>query len=327
MAGPIGHLNKSFSMPDEPAATLPTAPASPRMGGVEWALLIGLSVLWGGAFMSARVAVQEVPPFTVVFVRVALGALALMLAMRLMRLSFGPALERWPEFLVMGVLNNIIPFSLLFWGQTQIAAGLASILNATTPLFSVIVAHMLTRDEKATGLKIAGVLAGFAGVAAMMGPEALAGSSANLWAQLACLGAAVSYAFAGVYGRRFRGLPPLTTATGQVSASALMMLPVMLIHDRVLALPMPSGAAIAAILALALLGTALAYIIFFEILKRSGATNVMLVTLLVPVSAILLGAVVLGEALLPRHFAGMAGIALGLALIDGRVIRAISRRR
>jgi drug/metabolite transporter (DMT)-like permease len=297
------------------------------MGGVEWALLIGLSILWGGAFMCARVAVQEVPPFTVVFARVALGALALMLAMRLMRLSFRPALERWPQFLVMGVLNNIIPFSLLFWGQTQIAAGLASILNATTPLFSVLVAHMLTRDEKATGSKIAGVLAGFCGVAMMMGPEALAGSSANLWAQVACLGAAVSYAFAGVYGRRFKGLPPLTTATGQVSASALIMLPVMLIHDRVLALPMPSGAAIAAIIALALLGTALAYIIFFEILKRSGATNVMLVTLLVPVSAILLGALVLQEALLPRHFMGMAGIALGLALIDGRILRLISRRR
>jgi drug/metabolite transporter (DMT)-like permease len=295
------------------------------MGGVEWALLIGLSILWGGAFMCARVAVQEVPPFTVVFARVALGALALMLAMRLMRVSFGPALARWPQFLVMGVLNNIIPFSLLFYGQTQIAAGLASILNATTPLFSVLVAHVLTRDEKATGLKIAGVLAGFGGVALMMGPYALAGSTANLWAQLACLGAAVSYAFAGVYGRRFKGLPPLATATGQVSASALMMLPVMLIHDQVLTLPLPSGAAVAAIMALALLGTALAYIIFFEILKRSGATNVMLVTLLVPVSAILLGALVLGEALMPRHFAGMAGIALGLALIDGRLIRALRR--
>jgi drug/metabolite transporter (DMT)-like permease len=295
------------------------------MGGVEWALLIGLSILWGGAFMCARVAVQEVPPFTVVFARVALAALALMLAMRLMRLSFAPALARWPQFLVMGVLNNIIPFSLLFYGQTQIAAGLASILNATTPLFSVLVAHLLTRDEKATGLKIAGVLAGFGGVAMMMGPYALAGSTANLWAQFACLGAAVSYAFAGVYGRRFKGLPPLATAAGQVSASALMMLPVMLIHDRVLELSMPSLAAVAAIMALALLGTALAYIIFFEILKRSGATNVMLVTLLVPVSAILLGALVLGEALLPRHFAGMAGIALGLALIDGRAIRAFRR--
>ncbi len=309
----------------------PQSATAPRMGGLEWALLIALSVLWGGAFLFAKVAVSEVPPFTVVFARVALAALALMAVMRLMGVALGPVWARWRAFLALGFLNNLVPFSLLFWGQTQIGAGLASILNATTPLFTVLVAHVLTRDEKATGLRLCGVLAGFAGVAVMMGPQALAGFSANLAAQLACLGAALSYAFAAIYGRRFKGLPPLATATGQVSATTLMMLPVMLVHDRVFLLPMPSTAAIGAILALALASTALAYILYFEILKRAGATNVLLVTLLVPVSAILLGALVLGETLAARHFAGMAGIALGLALIDGRLPQRfaglISRRK
>jgi drug/metabolite transporter (DMT)-like permease len=295
------------------------------MGGLVWAMLFALSLLWGGSFLFAKIAVAEVPPFTVVWVRVALAGLALLMVMRVMGLSMRVGPQRWRQFFAMGFLNNMVPFSLIFWGQTQIASGLASILNATTPLFTVLVAHVLTRDEKATGLRLAGMVAGFAGVAMMMGPDALAGTAANLWAQIACLGAAVSYAFAGVYGRRFKGLPPLVTATGQVSATTLMMLPVVLIHDRIWTLPIPSGSAVASLMALALLSTALAYILFFEILKRAGATNLSLVTLLIPVSAIMLGSLVLGEELSPRHFAGMAGIGLGLALIDGRVIRAFRR--
>ncbi|MGL4729487.1 MAG: DMT family transporter [Bosea sp. (in: a-proteobacteria)] len=303
-------------MPDPQTAT-----TAPRMSGLAWAMLIALSVLWGGSFLFAKVAVSELPPFTVVWLRVMLAALALHLVLRLVGLSMNVGWERWRQFFTMGFLNNMVPFSLIFWGQTQIGAGLASILNATTPLFTVLVAHVLTRDERASGLRLAGVIAGFAGVAMMMGPDALAGASANLWAQIACLGAAVSYAFAGVYGRRFKGLPPLVTATGQVSASTLMMLPVVLIHDRIWALPMPSAPVVVSVIALALASTALAYILFFNILKRAGATNLSLVTLLIPVSAIMLGWSILGEALLPRHFLGMAGIALGLALIDGRLFR------
>jgi drug/metabolite transporter (DMT)-like permease len=237
--------------------------------------------------------------------------------------------EVWLAFLGMGVLNNIIPFSLIVWGQTHIASGLASILNATTPLFAVIAAHLLTTDEKMTGGRLVGVIVGFLGVALMIGPSVLSDLGANLLAQLAVLGGAVSYSIAGIFGRRFRrmGLPPLLPAAGQVTASAVLMLPVALIVDKPWTLAMPSAETWMALFGLAFLATALAYVIFFRILATAGATNLMLVTFLIPVSAILLGALVLGEVLAPKHFAGMALIAVGLAAIDGRLLRMITEKR
>ncbi len=178
-----------------------------RMSPVEWALLLTLSVLWGGSFFFAKVAVAEVPPLTLVLLRVGIAALALHLVVRASGLSMRVGGAVWLAFIGMGILNNVIPFSLIFWGQQRIGAGLAAILNATTPLFTVLVAHMLTADEKATGARLAGVVIGLAGVAAMVGPDALQGLGANLAAQLACIGAAISYAFAGIFGRRFKGLP------------------------------------------------------------------------------------------------------------------------
>lgn len=298
-----------------------TGLSAPRMGTAEWMLLLGLSVLWGGSFFFAKVAVAEVPPLTLVFLRVAIAAFALHVVVRATGLSMAVGWSVWAAFFGMGVLNNLIPFSLIFWGQQQIGAGLAAILNATTPLFTVLVAHALTANEKATGLRLAGVLTGLGGVAFMVGPEALSGLAANLSAQLACIAAAVSYAFAGVFGRRFKALPPMVAACGQVSATSVMMLPISLLVDRSLALPVPSAAAIWSVLALALASTALAYIIFFRILARSGATNLVLVTFLIPVSAILLGVVFLGEALEWRQIVGMAAIGAGLACIDGRLLK------
>jgi drug/metabolite transporter (DMT)-like permease len=220
----------------------------------------------------------------------------------------------------MGILNNLIPFSLFLWGQQQIASGLASILNATTPIFAVLVMHCFG-NEKATGLKLGGVLAGLVGVAILMGPDAISGLGSNLAAQLACILAAVSYAFSGLLGRRFRGVSPLVAATGQLSASTLMVIPIVFVLHPPWTLPVPSQQAILALVGLALISTALAYLLFFRIMRTAGASNVMLVTFLIPVSAILLGSGLLGEALLPRHFAGMAAIFVGLALIDGRLFR------
>ena len=221
----------------------------------------------------------------------------------------------------MGAINNFIPFSLILWGQTHIASGLASILNATTPLFTVVLAHLLTTDEKLTPGRLAGVTSGLAGVAVMIGAEALQGLSTNVVAQLAVLGAALSYAFAGIFGRRFKDLAPLVTATGQVTASTVLILPVALIIDQPWTGAPPGVITWGALAGLALLSTALAYIIYFQILAASGATNLLLVTFLIPVSAILLGGLILGERLEPKHFAGMALIGLGLALIDGRLLR------
>jgi drug/metabolite transporter (DMT)-like permease len=287
-----------------------------------WIWLLSLSVLWGGSFFFAKVAIAELRPLTVVFARVALAALALNLVLALTGHSLFRRDTPWPTLIAMGVLNNLIPFSLIFWGQTQIASGLATILNATTPLFTLVVAHLLTRDERMNGAKVAALLAGFAGVTLLVGPDFLVGDHTGFWGQLACLGAALSYAFAGVYGRRFQamGVAPMQAAAGQVTASAMLILPIMLMVDRPWTLPaLPSTSIWAALIGLALLSTALAYVLYFRILAAAGATNLLLVTFLIPVIAIPLGASVLGERLELHHFAGMALIGLGLAAIDGRI--------
>ena len=295
------------------------------MGPVEWGLLLVLALLWGGSFFFSKIAVGELPPLTVVLCRVTLAALALN-AMAVLGGQRMPADRRlWDAFLVMGLLNNVIPFSLIFWGQTQIASGLAAILNATTPLFTVLVAHVATNDEKLSAARLLGVFAGVAGVTVMIGPGAFAGGGGTL-AKIAVLGAALSYAFAAIWGRQFRGLPPVLTATGQLSVSALVMTPLALLIDRPWSLAFPSPRVVAALVALALVGTAAGYIVYFALLARAGATNVLLVTLLIPPSALLLGARFLAEAVEPRDLAGLAFIAGGLAAIDGRPLVWLRRR-
>jgi drug/metabolite transporter (DMT)-like permease len=287
----------------------------------EWTLLLGLSAVWGGSFFFNSVAVRELPVFTVVVARVALAALLLLAVLRLRgeRLPLDRAI--WVAFFGMGLLNNAIPFSLIVWGQQHIASGVASILNASTPLFGVVLAHVLTRDERMTGGKFVGVVVGFVGVAVMIGADALGDLGVNITAQLLCLAAALSYAFAGIYGRRFRAMKisPMTTATGQVVASSVILLPVVMVLDQPWTLPPPSMAAIGALVGVAAISTALAYVLYFRILATAGATNLMLVTFLIPVSAILLGILFLGEVLLARHVAGMVLIGAGLASIDGRL--------
>jgi drug/metabolite transporter (DMT)-like permease len=292
----------------------------------EWALLLALALLWGGSFFFVGVAVKALPPFTIVALRVGIAALALHLVLRALGQTIPTGGKVWAAFLGMGFLNNLVPFSLLVWGQTQIPSGLAAILNATTPLFAVLLAHVLTADERMTCGRLAGIVIGFAGVALMLGPEAWRGFGDDLMAQLACLAAACSYGFAGVFGRRFRrlGVPPLATATGQVTASTAMLVPLALLVDRPWQLAVPGIEVWGALAALALLSTALAYILFFRILASAGAVNLSLVTLLVPPGAILLGALFLDERLEPLHFAGMGLIGLGLAAIDGRPARRLA---
>lgn len=290
------------------------------MSARVWFWLISLSVLWGGSFFFAKVALGELAPLSVVFCRVALAALALNVVLAFTARSLFRHDTPWRSFFAMGLLNNLVPFGLIFWGQTQITSGLASILNATTPLFTLVVAHFLTRDERIGGMKPTALLIGLAGVAVLVGPDALLGSH-GVVGQLACLGATLSYAFAGVYGRRFKmmGVAPIDAAAGQVTASAMLILPIMLIADRPWLLPaIPSMTTWLALAGLALLSTALAYVLYFRILAAAGATNLLLVTFLIPMTAILLGAAFLGERLEPRQFAGMILIGVALAAIDGR---------
>jgi drug/metabolite transporter (DMT)-like permease len=296
------------------------------MGSAEWAMLILLSVVWGGSFFFYAIAIQGLPTFTIVFLRVSLGSIGLWLcawAMGLLPLR-EPGL--WRSFFIMGLINNAIPFSLIVWGQREVASGLAAILNATTPFFTVLAANMLTADEKLSWNRLLGAIIGLSGVAAMMGTD-IWGQPGSLVAQFAIIAASVSYGFASVFGRRFATIPPLITAAGQTAGSSLILFPIMLAVDMPWRLSSPPLAIWAAIIGLAILCTSLAYILYFTILKRSGATNIVLVTFLVPASAILLGIAFLGETLDIHHIVGMATIAIGLALIDGRLLTFLKPRR
>jgi len=288
-----------------------------------WIWLLSLSILWGGSFFFAKVVVGELRPLIVVFGRVGLAALTLNIVLAATGHSLFQRDTPWPTFFAIGLLNNLIPFSLLFWAQLHLASGVASILNATTPLFTLVVAHFLTADEKMNAVKVAALLIGLGGVAVLVGPTAMSYLDAGLWGQIACLGAAFSYALAGVYGRRFQrmGITPMEAATGQVTASAVLILPIMLSIDQPWSLSTwPSSTVWAALAGLALLSTALAYVLYFRILAEAGATNLLLVTFLIPVTAILLGTAFLGERLELRQVAGMAMIGAGLALIDARIV-------
>jgi drug/metabolite transporter (DMT)-like permease len=290
------------------------------MGLAEWAMLVLLGIVWGGSFFFYAIALRDLPTFAIVFLRVSLGSLGLWLCAWAAGLLPLVRPGSWRDFLVMGLLNNAIPFSLIVWGQRETASGLAAILNATTPFFTVLVANLLTGDEKLTWNRLLGALIGLAGVAAMMGAGITAARAGSLLPQFAIVAAAVSYAFASVFGRRFSSDPPLLTAAGQTAASSAILFPLMLAVDMPWRLPLPPLSAWLAIAGLALLCTSLAYILYFTILKRAGATNLVLVTFLVPVSAILLGMTFLGESLDLHHLVGMVTIAFGLALIDGRLL-------
>ena len=293
-------------------------PAALSMSAMDWLLLVVLSLLWGGSFYFAKVAVLEIPPLTLAFGRVLIAAAFLGVLIRATAGPFPRDAAIWRDFTVMAALNNALPFTLIFWGQIHIPIGLASILNATSPLFSVVVAHFATRDDKLTVSRALGLVAGFIGVVLLIGPDMLTDFGTHVWAELACLVASCSYAFGAVYSRRLKAQSPFVVATGQLTMAAVLLLPLALLVDRPWTLVSPSSAAVWAMVALAVLSTAIAYLIYFRILGRAGATNALLVTFLIPVSAILLGIVLLEEAIEPRQLAGMAAIALGLAAIDGR---------
>ena len=287
----------------------------------EWLILLVLSFIWGGSFYFIEIAVTELTPLVLVFLRVSIAAVALWIFILIKGLAVPKRGSHWLAFFIMGLLNNVIPFTLIAWGQIYIASGLASIFNATTPLFVVIVAGVFLADERPNGLKIMGVIIGFAGVVIMVGSSAIQGLSSNVLAQLAILAAALSYSFAAVYGRRFTtmNLHPIVVAAGQVSVSASILFVVLIFMGPPVDTLMPSAQALSAVFALAILCTAVAYTLAFKLLASAGATNLSLVTFLIPVTAILLGFLLLDESLELEHFVGMLMIAIGLSAIDGRI--------
>ena len=293
------------------------------MNKSDWGTLAILALIWGGAFFFIGVAVRHVPPLTYVCLRLSIAAAAMWIFLRFKGHKLGLPRRTWGSILLLALLNNAVPFTLFGWGQTHIASGLASILNATTPIWGVIVAHLFTDDERLNPRKLAGVVLGFGGVATMIGPTLLANVGSDALAQLACIAASLSYAFAAVWARRFRrmGLKPMSVTTGQLTAGALMMLPMAMVFGQPWTEPFPPLSAWAAIAALAVFCTALGYVLYFRLIDTAGATNALLVTLLVPPFAILFGTLFLNEVLAPQDFIGLGLIAVGLAAIDGRLVR------
>ena len=285
----------------------------------EWTLIALLSVLWGGSFFFVEVAVQHLSPILVSTGRVGLGAAALLFFVWMRGEVMPAAWRAWMLFFGMGLLNNVVPFTLIAWAQTEIASGLAAILNATTPLFTVVLAHVLTTDERMTSGKLAGVLIGLAGVVVLIGPQALRDFDGRDLAQLAVLAAAASYALAGLFGRQLKRYSSPVAAAGMLTGSTVFLLPVVLLIDAPFALHLDAGS-VAAVVGLALLSTAFAYLIYFRVLATAGATNLLLVTFLIPVTALALGTLVLGEMLSLSAIIGMGLIFLGLAAVDGRAL-------
>ncbi|MBN9587645.1 MAG: DMT family transporter [Alphaproteobacteria bacterium] len=290
------------------------------MNARNWGLLLFLSLLWGSSFFFYKVLVAVLPPVTVVLGRVGFAAIALnlWLAVRGTPLSLGGGL--WKRFLLLGLLNNAIPFVLIAWGETHITSGMASILNATTPIFMVVVAHLGTHDEKLSAAKVLGIAFGIVGTVVLVGPAAFAGTS-YIWGELAVIAASCTYAFAGVYSRRFTGLAPLTAATGQITGAAAILLPLSLLVDRSWHYAVPDVRIWAAWLAIALVNTALAYVVYYRMLATAGVTAISLTTFIIPPIAVVLGAAVLAEPVTWNAIAGMGIIALGILAIDGRFMR------
>lgn len=305
-----------------------STPANAGMTGRLWLLILLMSALWGGGFMFIKFALTGFAPFSVVAGRVGVAAVALGLIVAVGRQRLPRQVRVWRAFFIMGALNNLIPWMMVAWAQTQIPSSMAAILNAPTPLLTAVMAHLLTDDEKLTRQKFTGVLAGMLGVALVVGPGVLSGVDRAVLAQVTCLSATVSYAASAVYGRVFRSMDvtPVVAAFGQQLMVAAVIIPLALIVDQPWTHPAPGAGAVAAVLALGVIATALPYIIFYRVLAEAGATNLMLVNLLIPGWAVALGAMALGERLPPTAFLGMAMVGLGLAVIDGRLFPAIWRR-
>ncbi len=283
-------------------------------------LLLGLATVWGGSFFFAEIALTEVPPLTIALHRVFWAVPVLLVVVLLRGITIPTSGKAWVCYLVMGALNNAIPFSLIFWGQTSIGSGLASILNGTTAVFGAVVAGLLLVDEPLTTRKIIGALFGLLGVAVIMGLDALSNFNVQNLGQLAIMGAALSYAFAGVWGKKYLSqYPPVMNALGMLAGSTLLMIPAAFFIEGTPVLALSAGVW-ASLLAVAILSTALAYLLYFEILVRAGSANLMLVTLLIPPVAVTLSVVFLGEELGLEALLGFIIIALGLAITDGRLL-------
>lgn len=296
------------------------------MKTLDWLQLFALSLLWGGSFFFNEIALRELPVLTIVAARVALAAVILWLLVAISGYQLPKRTRHWLWYFTMGMVNNAIPFSLLVFAQQDLTAGLTSILNATTPFFIVVVIALFYRGESVTRTTLAGLTLGFSGVVLMLGPDLVGTDSTGVSRQIAVLFAALSYALAGLYGRRFHsaGIAPIVAAAGQVTMSAIILVPIALFMEGAPSLKMTNLNSWVAVAALAIFSTAIAYVLYFRILSTAGSVNLMLVTFLMPVTALLLGTFLLNEPVRAIEIAGITIIGIALLIIDGRLLRRAS---
>jgi drug/metabolite transporter (DMT)-like permease len=308
----------------ESATRVHLPPPQLTMGATEWALIVLHSTMWGSAFFFGAIAIKEISPLTITAFRLIPACLIVAVACMFAGNRIPAKWHFWQRMLVLGFVNNMAPMLLILWAQHQVAGGVAAVFNATAPLFAVILAHFATADEKMSWRKIAGILAGVAGVSVLVGTDVTSGTTGDVLAKIALLGAACLYAISGVFARSSSHEPPFVIAFGQMFSAMLLAMPLALIVDRPWMTAMPSQTAVAAVLAMGVFGSAFAALLYFTVLRRAGATNTLLVTLLLPLTPIILGTLFLGETFGPREMAGAALIGIALVILDGRLPRALA---
>lgn len=297
--------------------------ASPplRMGAVEWGLIGLQSMLWGSAYFFIAIAQPELPPLTIAALRTIPASAALLLIVLSLGYRLPATFAEWRLFLLFSAFNTVLPFVLIVWGQARATGGMAAILNSTAPLFGIFLAHLLTHDEKLSWNKLAGILVGMAGVGILVGYDFAFGASADVLAKLALLAAPLCYVCANIFVRtRLGHYPPFVVAVMQMVGAVFVTFPLAFAIDQPWTLPAPSWNALGAIVAMGLFGSALASLCHFTVLQRAGATNASLVTLIMPLTPIVLGGVFLGDRLTPRDMVGALVIAAALVIIDGRLL-------
>jgi drug/metabolite transporter (DMT)-like permease len=294
-----------------------------KMSLVDIMTLLGTAFCFGASYFFIEILIRHLPPLTIVTIRVILASLVLWGVVFFLKLKRPSSFNQWRSLFIIAFMNNAVPFTLFVWAQRHIDSSMAAVLNATMPFFTVILAAVFLSDEKINGFKLLGVPVGILGTAILIGPNLQASSTLSVLGQLAALLATFLYAVSSVYARRFKewGLSPIMIAAGQVTMAALMLLPLTLIIEQPWTLPMPPMETIYALMGITLLSTVLSYILYFKLIASAGATNASLVTFLNPVTAIILGTLLLGEIITPTQTLGIAIIMLGLVIIDGRLLQ------
>jgi drug/metabolite transporter (DMT)-like permease len=304
----------------EQPGTIARAPL--RLGAVEWGLIGLQSMLWGSSYFFIAIAQPEMPALTITALRTIPASAALILIVLSLGYRMPATFAEWRLFILFAAFNSVVPFLLIVWGQARATGGMAAILNASAPLFGIFLAHILTQDEKLSLNKLAGIVVGIVGVGILVGYDFAVGSSADVLARLALLTAPLLYVLANIFARtKLSHYPPFVVAMMQMVGAVFVAFPLAIVIDQPWTLPMPSWTVLGAIAGMGLFGSALASLCHYTVLQRAGATNALLVTLIMPLTPILLGGIFLGDRLTPRDMLGALIIAAALLIIDGRVFR------